>query len=71
LAKLDRSGHDHIRVECDQFRRVPAQAGVIARAPAIINPHVASDGPARLLKSLLEDKLYFDVRRKTLIDSCD
>ena len=48
------SGQDDVRRERDQFRRVSANAVGIARAPAIVDPHVAAVGPAQLLQPLQE-----------------
>ena len=36
-------GQDDVRRERDQFRRVSANLGGIARGPAIVDPHVAAD----------------------------
>ena len=48
------SGQDDVRRERDQFRRVSADAFGIARAPAIVDPHVAAVGPAQFLQPLQE-----------------
>ena len=48
------SGEDDVRRERDQFRRVFANVVGIARAPAIVDPHVAAVGPAQLLQHLQE-----------------
>ena len=42
-------GQDDIRRQRDQFRRVFARVFGIACGPAIIDPHIASIGPAQLL----------------------
>ena len=47
---LDRAA----RRERDQFCRISAQACGIARAPAILDPQVATVGPAQLLQRLKE-----------------
>ena len=47
-------GQDDVRRERDQFRRVSANVGGIARAPAIVDPHVAAVDPAQLLQPLHE-----------------
>src|ERR1700738_3343185 len=47
-------GHNHIRRERDQFCRVFAKAIEITRAPAIVDPHVAADGPTVFLQPLCE-----------------
>src|SRR6516164_9452829 len=47
-------GQDDIRRERDQFHRVFARVLDSACGPAIINPHVASIGPAQLLQALPE-----------------
>src|SRR5262249_18576425 len=68
------ASYDHIWVERDKFRRVPAQAGIVGGAPAIINPHISPDGPARLLKSLLERcnvRLCFRIFRSKALQPAD
>src|SRR5262249_60796282 len=40
----------------DQFRRVSANVGGIARGPAGVDPHVALVGPAQLLQPLQEPR---------------
>ena len=47
-------GQNDVGRERSQFRRVPANLGGIGRGPAGVDAHVAADGPARLLQSLLE-----------------
>jgi hypothetical protein len=47
-------GQDDLRAERNQLRRVFAQARGIAHAPAIIDPHIAPDGPAQFLEALHE-----------------
>ena len=47
-------GQDDVRRERDQFGRVFANVVGIARGPADVDPHVAADGPARLLQPLQE-----------------
>src|SRR5262249_11609799 len=46
-----RSQND-VRRERDQFRRISATAVGIARRPAGVDPHVATDGPTRLMQPL-------------------
>src|SRR5262249_15340854 len=46
--------HDDVRPERDQFGREFANAIGIPCGPAVIDPHVAALGPARLLQSLQE-----------------
>src|SRR5262249_30937025 len=41
-----RGGQDDIRCEREQFRRVPATAVGIDRAPTVVDPHVTTGGPA-------------------------
>ena len=48
------TGQDDIRRERDQFRRVSTGSVGIARPPAIVDPHVAADGPAQFLQPLQE-----------------
>ena len=43
------SGHDDVRRERDQFFRLFATGGGIARSKAVVDPHVAAFGPAQLL----------------------
>src|SRR5215510_128858 len=43
---------DDVRRERDQFRRVSAEEFGIARAPTILDPHVAADGPTQFLQAL-------------------
>ena len=38
-----------VRAERDQFLRVSAQPRAVGRGPAVFDPHVAADGPARFL----------------------
>ena len=45
-------GQDDVGCEREQFRRVRANAVGIARAPAIVDPHVAPVGPAQFLQRL-------------------
>src|SRR5262249_16207274 len=47
-----RGGQDNIRCEREQFRRVPATAVGIDRAPTVVDPHVTTGGPAQLLQPL-------------------
>src|SRR5262249_59994384 len=46
------TSQDDVRRERDQFRRVSAEEFGIARAPTILDPHVAADGPTQLLQAL-------------------
>ena len=48
------AGQDHVRAKRDQFHRIPAQARVVAHAPAGVDPHVAADRPTRFLQPLQE-----------------
>ena len=48
------AAQDNVRRERDQLRRVAAIAAGIARAPAIVEAHVASVGPAQFLQPLQE-----------------
>src|SRR5262245_61552107 len=48
------SGQDDIRCERDQFRSVSANAITIARTPAVVDPHVATNAPAQLLQPVRE-----------------
>jgi hypothetical protein len=48
------SGHDDVRRECDQFRRVSAIALNNVPAPAYVDPYSAAVTPAQLLQRLLE-----------------
>src|SRR5262249_34518697 len=48
------TSQDDVRREGDQFRRVPADALGIARAPPIGDAYVAAVGPAQRLQSLQE-----------------
>src|SRR5262245_7807248 len=45
-------GEDDVRRERDQFQPVSAKEFGIARAPTILDPHVAADGPTQLLQAL-------------------
>ena len=45
---------DDIRRERDQFRRVSAKRSGIAATPAVVDPHVAANGPAQFLQPLHE-----------------
>ena len=47
-------GHDDVRRERRQFRRVPAYGVGIATAPANFEPHVLAVGPAQLCQRLQE-----------------
>src|SRR5262249_52488767 len=49
-----RGGNDDIRRECDQFRRVFAEAIQIARTPAVFDAHIAADRPTAFLQPLRE-----------------
>jgi len=44
---------DDVRRKRDQLRRVPGNAAHVG-CPAILDAHVAADGPAKLLQSLQE-----------------
>src|SRR5262249_37528560 len=46
------ASQDDVRRERDQFRRISAEQFGIARAPTILDPHVAADGPPQLLQAL-------------------
>src|SRR5262249_2531088 len=46
------TSQDDVRRERDQFRRVSAEEFGIARAPTILDPHVAADGPTQFLQAL-------------------
>ena len=48
------NGHDDVRRECDQFRRVSAVAFNVAPAPSDVDLHIAALNPAQLLQRLLE-----------------
>jgi hypothetical protein len=45
-------GQDDLGGECDQIRCVLAHGFGITGAPAVIDPQVLPDGPARLLEAL-------------------
>src|SRR5215510_12348149 len=51
------SSQDDVRRERDQFRRVSAKEFGIARAPTILDPDVAADGPTQLLQALQERRV--------------
>ena len=48
------TGQDDVRRERDQFRRISANVVGIARAPAIVDPHVAADRSSPFLQPLQE-----------------
>src|SRR5262249_30060585 len=48
------ASQDDIGRECDQFRRIYATAVGIESTPTVVDPHVATDGPAQLLQTLRE-----------------
>src|SRR5262245_8780860 len=47
-------GHDDVRSECNQFRRVFPDALGIVRTPSILDFYVTAVRPAQLLKALQE-----------------
>ena len=47
-------GKNDVGRERDQFRRMAANFGCIGRGPAGVDPHIATDGPARKRKPLQE-----------------
>jgi hypothetical protein len=46
-----RRGKENIRLERDQFRRISRTLD-IARGPAVVDAHIAADGPSQLLQAL-------------------
>src|SRR5262249_29770605 len=46
-----------VRHERNQFRRVSANVVGIVRAPTIVDPHVAADGPAKFPEPLQERRI--------------
>src|SRR5262249_5025433 len=50
-------GQDHVGHERNQFRRVSANVVGIVRAPTIVDPHVAADGPAQFPEPLQERRI--------------
>src|SRR5262249_1506928 len=64
----DRAGRsqDDIRRERDQLRGVSAKAIEIARAPAVLDPHVTADTPAQFGQSLRESRNVFESCRIAL-----
>src|SRR5262249_60243661 len=46
------TSQDDVRRERDQFQRVSAKEFGIARAPTILDPHVAADAPTQFLQAL-------------------
>ncbi len=48
---------DHVRAERDQFRRVFTNAIGVASSRAIIDPHIATYGPAQCIQRLLERRV--------------
>ena len=49
-------GENDVRRERDQFRRVSAGAVGIARAPAVVDLHVAADSPTQFLQPLCKSR---------------
>src|SRR5262249_22731961 len=46
------TSQDDVRRQRDQFKRVSEKESAIARAPTILDPHVAADAPPQSLQAL-------------------
>jgi len=46
------TGQDDVRAECDQFCAVFTTTLHITSAPPVVDPHVATEGPAEMLQPL-------------------